>query len=171
MEWCEVSKKSKVKRLVIDGLHVRIPGASGACFELDQVAWVGNVGGVCVAAPRFDITFTDQDRVSVLRNREVTLADQLMFRDFLKEAMSADIPQVTVSKFESPTARLQAGVGGSDDYSLELTFEAAQFVDDDTLETDGVMFRTPRAALWEPLAALNRHLGFVDDLIDLMEGP
>ena len=83
----------------------------------------------------------------MLRNRDFTLADQLMFRDFLKEAMSADIPQVTVSKFESPTARLQAGVGGSDDYSLELTFEAAQFVDDDTLETDGVMFRTPRGCV------------------------
>lgn len=141
-----MAKKNKVKPLVIDGLHVRIPGASGACFELYQVAWVGNVDGVCVAAPRFDITFADQDRVSVLKNRDFTLADQLMFRDFLKDAMSADFPQLTVSKFESPTARLDAVAGEADDYSLELTFEAAQFVDDDTLETDGVMFRTPRAA-------------------------
>ena len=138
-------------------LDVRIPASGGVSLRLQLVPWVGAVAGRCVSQSRCCISIGDTGRVVQLLNREVTDADLLGLRDFLKATMVEDLPELSVAQFWSATTRMRFTVIDSNQNDVCLGFEISQSLDGDGVEA--AQFWTTRLALWLPVDSLGRYLG------------
>lgn len=147
-------------RAVLNAFVLRVAGASGAIMLITSTPWIGNVSDECVLAERFCITFAGDSRSVDLRDREFSEADLLGLRDFLSAAMTQDMPQFTVPKFEAAHSGFSARVLESTSDSVGLEFSAHCYLDDDDQpDLEGIAFDTGRLALWEAVCLLDRRLG------------